>query len=51
MIQADGENRRWAAYMIGGAILTAVGTKLGERAVAELRRKYGKAREKDGAAR
>jgi len=42
---ANGENRKWAAYMVGGAILTALGTKLGEWAVAELRRKYGKAPE------
>jgi hypothetical protein len=39
--QANGENRRWAAYAIGGALLAALGTKLGEWAVERLRKKVG----------
>jgi hypothetical protein len=42
MIEANGENRRWAAYAIGGAVLAALGTKLGEWAVEELRKRAGR---------
>lgn len=42
MIEANGENRRWAAFTIVGAVLAAIGTKAGEWAIAELRSRYGK---------
>ena len=40
--QANGENRRWIAFTVGAAVLGALGTKLGEWLVEELRRKAGR---------
>jgi hypothetical protein len=46
VIAANGENRRYLAFMFGVAFVSAVGTKLGEWAVERLRNK-SKPTEKD----
>lgn len=40
MVEANGETRRWAAFAFAGALIGAVGTKLGEWAVERVRQRY-----------